>query len=187
MPSLIAASPLNSVVGNTGAAHHSAGGLEIAEVSSRSIVRVIAHMDDAAAARESLPDTWPSAPLTSTPGDPAGIWLAPNQCLLVSDTLSPETLTETTRAALGSLLCCVSDVSSALTVLSLAGPESRTILSSGCGLNFQSDSFAMGQCARTRFADVPLLIHRLEADEGFVLYLDRSYARHLWAWLIAAT
>lgn len=182
MPELTAASPLKSVAGKAAALDH--GAVELAEISGRSMVRVITHMDDVATAQAALPSAWPVAPLSSTPGDPAGLWLGPNQCLLVSDSLPAGALTRTTRSALEAVLCSVNDVSSALTVLSLDGPGTRSVLSGACGLDFRRDSFDTGHCASTRFAGVPLLIHRPVTGEGFMLYVDRSYAPYLWAWLI---
>lgn len=182
---LTESSPLTSLDATSTARHQRASDAEINTISGRSMVCVIVHMKDVANVQVSLRDTWPSAPLSSTAGDPTGLWLAPNQCLLVSSTQSAETICKSTRERLGSVLCSITDVSSSLAVLSLTGSGSRKLLSAGCGVNFSPDSFGADHCARTRFADVPLIIHRRQNIGRFELYVDRAYASHLWNWLVA--
>ena len=73
----------------------------------------------------------------------------------------------------------------ALLTLRLHGVGSRNLLSRGCGLNFSESAFPPGHCSKTRFAHLPLLIHRPEQSGCFELYIDRSHAGALWAWLVS--
>ena len=55
----------------------------------------------------------------------------------------------------------------------------------GCGIDLHASAFLTGHCTRTNFADVPLFIVAVEADD-FNLYVDRSLARYLQGWLVNA-
>jgi len=55
----------------------------------------------------------------------------------------------------------------------------------GCGIDMHPGAFAPGQCVRTHFANIVLLIVAVE-DHRFDLYLDRSHARYLGDWFANA-
>ena len=55
----------------------------------------------------------------------------------------------------------------------------------GCGIDMHPNAFMTGQCVRTHFANVALLIVAVE-DDYFNLYVDRSLARYLRDWLSKA-
>jgi sarcosine oxidase subunit gamma len=156
----------------------------LTELPAHTLVRLrvpMALADDACAA---LPHLLPKHPLCATDGDPRGLWMAPDTWLLASAGISVMALQQTVSSALAGLLHAATDLSDALVVLRLEGPGSRSVLSSGCGLNLSDREFPPGHCARTRFAHLPLLIHRSTAAECFELYVDRSYAAALWNWFL---
>lgn len=74
-----------------------------------------------------------------------------------------------------------------LVVFEVRGPAARDVLSKGCGLDFHPRVFPAGRCARTRFAQIPVLIECLEQPSRFELYVARSYSGYLHAWLTDAT
>ena len=66
--------------------------------------------------------------------------------------------------------------------LAVTGSAVRELLAKGCGLDLHPRSFPAGRCARTRFAQIPLVMDCLEASR-FELYAARSYEHYLHAWL----
>lgn len=75
------------------------------------------------------------------------------------------------------------DLSDGLAGLDVQGAAARDLLSKGCGLDLHPRYFAAGQCARTRFAQIPVVIDCLDEAPRFALYVARSYRQYLHAWL----
>lgn len=78
------------------------------------------------------------------------------------------------------------DVTDGLGRLELRGRATRELLSKGCGLDFHPRSFPAGRCARTRFAQIAVIIECLDAAPSFELYVGRSYLHYLHSWLVDA-
>lgn len=78
------------------------------------------------------------------------------------------------------------EVSDALAVLEVQGASARELLSKGCGLDLHPRVFGVGQCARTRFAQIPVVLICIDDLHRFELYVARSYAQYLRAWLVDA-
>ena len=87
-----------------------------------------------------------------------------------------------TRAARASLPCAVTDLSDAFVTIALEGPQAIGVLARGCGLDLRAGSFGVKACARTRLAQLPVLI-RKSASARFELIIDRSAAQYLEDWL----
>lgn len=73
------------------------------------------------------------------------------------------------------------ELSSALTVLHLAGPAVREVLARGCRLDLHQDAFASGSAASTQMAQVPVTLAALPA--GWLLLTPSTTARHFREWL----
>jgi sarcosine oxidase, subunit gamma len=80
----------------------------------------------------------------------------------------------------------VTNVSSALTRWGLAGSRARTVLSKVCALDMRPVAFPAGRCARTRLADVPVVLH-CRGTEVFEAIAAASHRDYLLAWLKDAT
>jgi sarcosine oxidase subunit gamma len=78
------------------------------------------------------------------------------------------------------------DLTDGLAGLELRGAAAREVLSKGCTLDLHLRRFPAGQCARTRFAQVPVVIECLDEPPRFELTVARSYFRYLHAWLTDA-
>lgn len=154
-------------------------GFDLRQIKDRSIVnlRVRPQAADAASKTLELPPAlqWRS-------GDPAAHWLGPDQWLLTSDTQAAEDITGHIGRTLSDQLHAATDMSSATVCFALEGPAARTVLAMGCGIDMHPGAFMPGQCVRSRFANVLLLIVAVE-DNHFDLYLDRSHALYLADWL----
>lgn len=148
-----------------------------------SLVRLRVRISGADAAAGAL--YLPADPQHWQGSEPIAVWLGPDQWLLVSDSMSANELIASVDEKLSNQLYATADLSDGLDCFELAGPATRTILSMGCGLDLDSSAFTYGQCARTRFACVPLVIAATGEDQ-FDLYVDRSYSHYLQQWITNA-
>jgi sarcosine oxidase subunit gamma len=78
------------------------------------------------------------------------------------------------------------DLSDGLATLEVQGAPTRDLLAKGCGLDLHPLSFPPGRCARTRFAQVPVVMECRNEPSRFELTVARSYLRYLHAWLADA-
>lgn len=79
------------------------------------------------------------------------------------------------------------DLSSGLSALQLQGAEARDLLEKGCGLDMHPTVFPLGSCARTRFAQVSVVIDFIQSPDRYELYVPRSYSHYFREWLLDAT
>ena len=126
-------------------------------------------------------------PLPSNPNhcageDPIVWWLTPESWLLVSSQRDGAGLTAAARGACGTRVASATDVSDSLVGLEIAGGAARELLRRGTGVDFSAESLIPGQCTRTRFAQLPVLL-RPVAAERFELLVDRGPAEWLCSWL----
>ena len=117
--------------------------------------------------------------------EPSACWLGPDQWLLTSDTQPAEDVAAHVGRTLAGQLHSATDMSSGIVCFALNGPAARTVLAMGCGIDMHPGAFMKGQCVRTHFANVALVIVAVE-DEHFELYVDRSHARYLDDWFADA-
>jgi len=73
------------------------------------------------------------------------------------------------------------ELSSAITVLYLAGPAVREVLARGCRLDLHPDVFTQGSAATTQMAQVPVTLAALPA--GWLLLTPSTTGRHFRDWL----
>ena len=78
------------------------------------------------------------------------------------------------------------DITDGIAAFELQGPAVRDLLAQGCGLDFHPRRFTPGHCARTRFAQIAVLIDCLD-ELRFALYVSRSYAHYLQSWFVDAS
>lgn len=138
-----------------------------------------------AALGEVLGAPWPDRPNTSAVGAGVSVlWLAPGEWGLVGDGAS-----DTARRAAGALAGAthhLSDLTEGRVVFAIAGASARNLLARGCSLDLHPRAFAEGDCAQTRFAHLPVLIHRPSDDDLFELWVEAPCAAWLTAWFEAA-
>lgn len=139
----------------------------------------------------------PAAPNTSAGNTSAGnadtiaLWLGPDEWWLVVPGPEPEAgpeLAENLRAALSDHFAAVTEVGESRTCIRVSGPSARALLQKGCPLDFHPRTFVAGACAQSILAKATVTLH-LFADESategpvFDIYVARSFAEYLWAWL----
>jgi sarcosine oxidase subunit gamma len=102
---------------------------------------------------------------------------APTGVARLRDILAPELTTQ------GLALV---DLTGGLTVFEVWGSHVRAVLAKSCGLDFDPRHFGAEHCARTRFAQIRVVIDCTEISGVFQLYIPRSYAPYLENWLLDA-
>jgi sarcosine oxidase subunit gamma len=155
-------------------------GFDLMPVDGRSIVLLRVRPNKADAASEAL--QFPQQGRHARIEDLSACWLGPDQWLFTSDSMSAADIMLQIEQKLADQLHAATDMTSCYQCFSLEGPAARTLLAMGCGIDMHPDAFSKGQCVRTQFANVLLLIVAVE-DTQFDLYLDRSHSRYLSDWL----
>jgi sarcosine oxidase, subunit gamma len=114
------------------------------------------------------------------------LWLGPDQWLLTCPPDDAAFLIGSLREALADSHCAITDVSDGQVALRLEGASARDVLAKGCPLDLHPRAFTPGSCAQSLLGKADLLLH-LRPDEplglSFDLYVARSFAHYLWAWL----
>jgi len=98
--------------------------------------------------------------------------------LLEGETLTP------VRAKLDSDLRALganaADVSDAFEAFRLTGEAAAALLATGCSMDLHPSAFPVGACARALLARLDVVLTAVAT--GYDVRVERSYARHLWAW-----
>ena len=132
-----------------------------------------------------------AANTTAGDADTIALWLGPDEWWLVVPGPDPEAgpaLAEKLRAALTGHFAAVTEVGESRTCIRVSGPSARALLQKGCPLDFHPRVFTAGACAQSILAKAGVTLH-LFADETvtegpiFDIYVLRSFAEYLWAWL----
>jgi heterotetrameric sarcosine oxidase gamma subunit len=89
------------------------------------------------------------------------------------------------RTGCGRRSYAVTDVSDSLVTLWIEGTDSQALLARGCGLDLSAGSFGPQACARTRLAQLLVVIRRATPDR-FECVVERASARWLYDWLTDA-
>jgi sarcosine oxidase, subunit gamma len=162
-------------------------GVRIREVGSRAVVQLKSH---AAAPRDGRGMEGllfgSSLVLPDLQGQLRILVLGPGQCLAISDTIEGAKLRERLLQHLVGQDIAAVDLSCGLKTLRVEGAATLEVLGKGCGLDLHPRSFPAGHCTRTRFAQLAVIIECTDLKPCFELYVGRSYASYLKAWLADA-
>ena len=117
------------------------------------------------------------------------LWLGPNEWLIVSNEEIPKErnvyelehvlFDNISKANLGS----VTNVTDQFTIFTLSGSNIFEVLSKGCPFDFNSDSFTNNKVVQTLLNHIDVTVHK-KSESNVDLYVRRSFAKHLWDWVI---
>lgn len=128
----------------------------------------------------------PTEPCTSIQQqDKSALWLGPDQWLITCPRDQTIDVIGKLDKALGSVHSATTDVSVGRIVIRLTGPNVRDVLAKGCPLDLHEREVKLGYVAGSVLAKITALIH-LQDDEAIDLYVGRSFADYIWAWLESA-
>mgnify|MGYP001150430660 CR=1 FL=1 len=188
------ASPLQAYWQGEQPANNQSDVLQLQEASNLSMILIQGHLESS----NSLPlnEQNPSElSLSNEPNqvsghNPACVWLAPGQWLLIgSDT--EETLIAQLQTALPPDFH-ITPVSGSRCAIDISGAAARQLLNSGCGLDFNPTVFTVGRSAQTLFAQLDVLIYSFAgqlSDHSTITYrllVSRGEADYVWRWLKVA-
>jgi sarcosine oxidase, subunit gamma len=114
------------------------------------------------------------------------LWLGPDEWLITAPAAAAPDIMGRLARALAGRHAVVTDLSASRAIIEIAGPQSRTLLEKGCGLDLHARAFGPGRCARSLFARLPVIIDQVSAAPLFRLFVGRAAARWLCDWLIDA-
>jgi heterotetrameric sarcosine oxidase gamma subunit len=165
--------------------------LELREMVNMALLRLHS-LQDSADLAESLAAANVNLPLHANEAsgqDPATLCLRPGEWLLASEQAAPDELLDRLRPHVDPSLTVLLDNSDGLGVFRLSGPAAPWLLGKLSGLDFLSGVSEAQHAARTRMADIAVVLHCRPAPDGspvFDLLFDRSVARYLWGLLVDA-
>ena len=105
----------------------------------------------------------------------------PDDCLLRFGIAQEADMLTRLRLAAGDANAAIALVSDASVGFDVIGEDASLVLAQGCPLDL--DGMPADVCARTLLGRVPMLVARIEG--GFALWVERSHASHVQAWLEA--
>lgn len=114
--------------------------------------------------------------------DPAAFWMSPEGWLLTSRSVTGPKLQSIAHEGCVSISAAAVDVSDALVAIELHGPRGRELLARGCGLDVSTSALGVGQCVRTRLAQLAVIV-RPVAEDIVELIVDRGPAAWLCDWI----
>lgn len=129
----------------------------------------------------------PPAPLRCAfDGGRGAVWMSPDELLLFTAYDQAGELAEGLDAALSGTHHMAVDVSDARAVLTLSGAPVPEVLAKGAPLDLSPAAFPVGMARRTHIGGIAVAFWR-KAGEDWEIVCLRSYARHLFDWLVQAS
>lgn len=108
------------------------------------------------------------------------LWLSPDEWLVVVPGGREEVVTRTLRTALSGQVAAVVDVTDGRFLLHLSGPLASIVLAKECPLDLDRRAFKSGDCARTLFGSIPIIVQSVsDNDQTLRVFVAASLARFL--------
>ena len=112
----------------------------------------------------------------------AALWLGPDEWWVVTAVEDPA-VAHRLAEALADHAAAVTDLSESRACIRVSGPRARDLLAKGCSLDLHPRVFSPGCCAQSHLAKAQVVLHQVSGAPAFDLYVLRSFADYLWAWL----
>jgi len=111
------------------------------------------------------------------------VWMSPDELLLFTSYSGADALVAALDEALAAEHHLAVNVSDARAVIALTGAAVPEVLAKGAPLDFSAAAFPTGRARRTHIAGIAVGIWRT-GKESWEIVCFRSYARHLFDWLV---
>lgn len=157
-------------------------GIRVFEAPPETVLVLRLWRPDAAIRATLAQQAWPTAPNSvSASGEGCRVaWVAPGEWLLMGRDAAA--IAACATAALDGTPHHLSDVSAATFRVDVEGANARRLLAKACSLDLHRRAFGQGSCARSVFAQLPVLVMRV-AEDGFELHFDVSWRDYVLTWL----
>ena len=129
-----------------------------------------------------VPGVWRAA----FDGDRGAVWMAPDELLLFTAYDQAGALVAALSEALAGVHHLALDVSDARAVIALSGAGVAEVLAKGAPVDLSGAAFPVGAARRTHVAGIAVGFWR-KADDEWEIVCFRSYARHLFDWLVQSS
>jgi sarcosine oxidase subunit gamma len=146
------------------------------------------HKSVSAAVELALGLALPAEPNTTASKGKAGaktrveaLWLGPDEWWVLGADAGK--LADKLVKALDGQPAAVTEVGESRTCIRVSGPHARDLLAKGCALDLHPRVFAAGACAQGQLAKATVLIHQVDDEPAYHVYVLRSFAEYLWLWL----
>lgn len=114
------------------------------------------------------------------------LWLGPDEWLAVMAADDDRSV----RARLGETLSdmhhAIVDVSDSRAVIGLQGGNARDVLMKGTNVDLHPRVFGSDNCIQARLGRCHMLLHQLDDEPAYDIYIHRSFAIYAWTWLCDA-
>ncbi|MBV9858852.1 MAG: sarcosine oxidase subunit gamma [Alphaproteobacteria bacterium] len=116
----------------------------------------------------------------------AALWLGPDEWLVVGAPGSAAVLSAALDRHLAGQHASAVDLGASRACLEVTGMRAAEVLAKGCALDLHPRAFGPADCAQTLLARIPVILHRTHTEPGWRLFVRRSFAPYIAAWLIDA-
>jgi sarcosine oxidase subunit gamma len=161
-------------------------GITLGEISNRAIINIRGNAGDlvfSAAVKVATGADLPSANTVSAADDLRLLWLGPNEWWVVTPDAKRTELIERLRQAFAGQHTAVVDVSESRTVITISGPAARDVLARGISLDLHPRAFGPGQCAQTGMSKANVVLHQIDNQPSYEIYILKSFSDYLWRWI----
>jgi sarcosine oxidase subunit gamma len=124
----------------------------------------------------------PVAMSTWSGDDPVICRIAPDTWLLLSALHEAAEIIPAVRSGCGRRSFAITDLSDSFVTIWIEGTRAAALLARGCGLDLSIGGFGNVACARTRLAQLPVVLRRV-TSERIECVVDRSVAQYLYDWM----
>lgn len=139
-----------------------------------------------AAAHTHLGIEWPLVVGRIAEGDLRVLCIGPTDWIVIATTERAHAVSRGLQDVAAAEGLSVVEVSDALATLRLTGADARDVLAQGTAVDLHPRAFPAGHCVRTRFAQVPAILHCRVDGTTFECHANRSYQGHLLSWFARA-
>jgi sarcosine oxidase subunit gamma len=164
-----------------------APGITVGEVAHRAIINIRGNPGDlvfSTAVKVATGADLPIAANTVSRADDLQIlWLGPNEWWVVAPDAKRGELIERLRQSFAGQHAAVTDVSESRTVITMTGPAGRDVLARGISLDLHPRAFGPGQCAQTGMAKANIVLHQVDDQPSYEIYILKSFSDYLWRWI----
>lgn len=107
---------------------------------------------------------------------------APDQWILVSKKDTGSAFADQISKSIASI-GYVSEQSESRVCIRISGPKAIELMSRGCQLDLHPNVASAGYCAQTTMAQIGVLLHVVDDEPIYELYIYSGFARSFWHWL----
>ncbi len=111
------------------------------------------------------------------------LWLGPDEWLAVMAAADDGELGENLAETLDGVHHAVAEVSHSRVLIGLQGANARDVLMKGTNIDLHHRQFGPDNCVQARLGRCHMLLHQLDDEPSYDIYIHRSFAVYAWQWL----